>query len=195
MKKIVCSLVFLFVAGIASSAALAQDPQLPDVENLDVQGDTLLWDPLEGASGYNISLDYRYYDTVRDANSYQLSEPGTYRVIAFNNSGEYGSDYGLEAEYGGSDADMSVSYSYDYNSLLVYQTCVNVGAGESCIARCPRSYKPENHSTIYPSKMTGGACSTSDIVEADAWVGHSSYTCTVPTFSGEVVAQAICFTR
>lgn len=195
MKKISSSLVFLLVAVTASSVAMAQDPQLPDVVNLDVQGDTLVWDALEGATGYNISLDYRYYDTVRNANFYSLSEPGTYRVIAFNNSGDYGSDYGLEVEYGGSDADISVSYSYDFDSLLVYQTCVNVGAGESCIARCPTSYKPENHSTIYPRRMTGGACSTSDIVEADAWVGHKSYTCTVPTFSGEVVAQAICLTR
>ena len=42
------------------------------------------------------------------------------------------------------------------------------------------------------SHVTGGACSTSDIVEADALVSRTTYRCTVPIFSGEVTAQAIC---
>lgn len=192
MKNSLFFLVFLFV----SHTVFAQDPTLPDVENLRIEDDTLIWDAQAGATGYNISLNLRYYDTVRDINSFSLSEPGTYRVIAFNNSGEYGSDYGLMVDFDGGVTDNSVSYSYDYTSLLVYQTCVNVGPGESCIARCPSSYKPDNfHNTIYPRYMTGGACTTSDIVEADSWIGHKSYHCTVPTFSGEVVAMAICLTR
>lgn len=192
MKKIFYALALLFVA----QTAMAQDPTLPDVENLRIEGDMLVWDPLEGATGYNIRLR-GYYDTVRDSNSYALTEPGTYRVTAFNDSGEYGSDYGMQVEYGGNDPDNTVGYSYNYATLIVYQTCRNVEPGGSCTARCPYEYEPENQysQTVYFSYMSGGACSTSDIVEADAWAGHRSYQCTVPTFSGEVVAQAICVRR
>jgi hypothetical protein len=156
--------------------------------------DALVWDLQEGATGYNITKGYRYYDTVRGSASYQLTEPGDYRVVAFNDFGEYGSDYGTAAVYDGSDAESSVSYSYNNISLVVYSTCKNVGPGQSCVARCPTSYIPEGYNNpIYPNRMTGGACTTSDIVEADSWMGHRSYKCTVPTFSGEVVAMAMCF--
>jgi len=190
MKKLFCFIVFF----TAISNAFAQTPLLPDVENVRIEGDMLVWDAQDGASGYNVTRNYRYYDTVKNATTYMLTEPGTYRVTPFNDDGYFGSDYGLTAEYDGSDPDRSVSYSYNFYTLIVYQTCKNVGPGESCIARCPSSYEPdlEYTTTVYPRSITGGACSTSDIVEADAWIGHRSYQCTVPTFSGEVVAQAMC---
>lgn len=189
MKLILIVMLNLIVISLAH----AQDPTLPDVENVRVEGATLAWDALDEATGYNISLNYRYYDTVRGRTSYELTEPGTYRVTPFNDNGEYGSDYGLSVEYSGGVINENVEYSYDFNTLIVRKTCVDVGPGESCIARCPTSYVPqENYRAIRPRYMSGGACSTSDIVEADAWVGHRSYHCTVPTFSGEVIAQAIC---
>jgi len=191
MKKIFCSLIFLLLA----STAFAQDPTLPDVENVRIEGDTLVWDALDGATGYNVLLNRRYYDTVRGVTSYDLSEAGKYSLTPFNDAGEYGDDYGPQAEYEGGDPNSSVQFSYDFNTLIVRNTCVDVGPGESCVARCPTSYTHENHRTIYPRYISGGACSTSDIVESDSWVGHSSYHCTVPTFSGEVIAQAICRTR
>lgn len=173
--------------------AFAQDPTLPDVENLRIEGGTLYWDALDEATGYNIRLNYQYYDTVKGSASYSLSEPGTYAITAFNDAGEYGSDYALRIDYEGGSANDNVEYSFDYITLIVRKTCVNVGPGESCIARCPRSFEPQQYVQAFrPNFMSGGACSTSDIVEADAWVGHKSYHCTVPTFSGEVIAQAIC---
>ena len=76
---------------------------------------------------------------------------------------------------------------------MVYNTCKDVGPGESCIAHCPSSKDvPWSSGIQYFRYLTGGACSTSDIVEADAFIGPTTYSCTVPTFSGEVVAQAIC---
>ena len=193
MRTTFFTLVLLWCA----KSVFAQAPTLPDVENLRIDGGTLIWDSLPEATGYNISLNYRYYDTVRNATSYELSEAGTYRITAFNDAGEYGSDYGLRVDFAGGSTDNTVGYSYNYSTLLVYKTCFNVGPGESCIAQCPVSYQPDNQpgQTIYPRYMSGGACSTSDIVEADAWIGHYSYSCTVPTFSGEVVAQAICLIR
>jgi len=185
MKKIFSLIVVL----IFTQPLFAQDTHLPDVENVQLENDMLVWDAQE----------YRYYTTVRGSTSFQLTEPGTYRVSSFDDNGLFGDDYGTPVEYTGSDPDTSVSYSYIYNTptLLVYQTCKNVMPGESCVATCPYRYTPEVEYAreLILSYMSGGACSTSDIVEADAWVGHRSYSCTVPTFSGEVVAQAICVAR
>jgi len=192
MRKIICSVFLLFI----TTVTFAQDPTLADAENVRIEGNTLVWDPVPGATGYNINLRYNYYDTVRDATSFELNEPGGYRVVAFNDSGEYGSDYGTEVEYAGDETDASIRYSYRYPTLIVYKTCVNVGPGESCVATCPRTYQPEGYySALYVGNVTGGACSTSDIVEADAFIGHRTYKCTVPTFSGEVIAQAACTDR
>jgi len=195
MKMLFCSVVLFVLA----QPLMAQDTHLPIVENVQVENDMLTWDAQDGAAGYNIYKSYSYYTTVRDNTAYQLTEPGTYRVSAFDGNGNFGSAYGTPIEYTGSDPDTSVSYSYTYGSptVLVYKTCKNVMPGESCVAICPYRYKPElEYSGEFSlTHMTGGACSTSDIVEADGWIGHRSYTCTVPTFSGEVVAQAICAKR
>jgi hypothetical protein len=87
----------------------------------------------------------------------------------------------------------SVTYGGRNPVLMVYNTCKDVGPGESCIAHCPSSKDvPWSSGIKYFRYLTGGACSTSDIVEADAFIGPTTYSCTVPTFSGEVVAQAIC---
>ena len=183
-------LMLLSIAFLFSTVARAD--LLPDVENVQIDGQVLSWDAQEGATGYNIILNYTYYDTVRDAQSYTLSEPGLYRIVSFNDVGDFGSDYPDEVEYAPGTAESSVGYNYQYPVLLVYKTCKDVGPGDSCIAICPRTYKTQYNQTIYPEYMSGGACSTSDIVEADAFVSRKTYKCTVPTFSGEVVAQAIC---
>ena len=173
---------------------------LPRVTGLTLEGNELSWDAQEGASGYNIHLNYDYYDTVRSGTSYTLSEPGNYHVISFNDSGEFGvtrnpDEIGqpyIFVEYMGSEGDVEVSLDGRSNVLIVTTTCTNVGPGETCIASCPNSYETEFGNTRSISHLSGGACSTSDIVEADAAVSPETYRCTVPTFSGVVTAQAIC---
>lgn len=173
---------------------------LPPVTGLALDGDQLSWDAQDGADGYNVYLDYTYFDTVRDALTYTVTEPGDYHVISFNDDGVYGvtRDPNMTGgpfpfvTFAGGEAFDSVSYDYHYRTLLAYNTCTDVGPGESCIARCPTSFDAPFGGTRYVSYMSGGACSTSDIVEADAFISPLTYRCTVPTFSGEVVAQAIC---
>lgn len=170
---------------------------LPRVTGLALNADQLSWDAQEGATGYNIHLNYDYYDTVRGTTSYTVTEPGRYHVISFNDNGEYGvtrneDEIGQQyifVEYEGTND--SISYDFDFNVLVVSNTCKNVGPGETCIAQCPDSYESE-FGTASIAFLSGGACSTSDIVEADALASPNNYRCTVPTFSGEVVAQAIC---
>ncbi len=172
----------------------AQADLLPSPTNLSIEGDVLTWDEVEGATGYNIYLGFGYFDTVKGSTQYKLSQSGSYWVVAFDDAGNYGSQYGNDAtvEYAG--AGDSVTVNTSFYSSIVQTTCQNVGPGESCVASCTST------STILePAKFTrylsGGGCSTSDIVEADAFIGRFTYQCTVPTFSGEVVAQAICVHR
>lgn len=183
--------VFIFLNLMFSAAHAAI---LPDVENVRIDGQVLTWDAQEGATGYNIIFEYSYYDTVRGPLSYQLNEPGTYSVIAFNDMDDYGKNHSLErVEYSADTGTASVDYDLKYRTLLVYKTCQDVGPGESCIALCPSNFTdPLYRNTVRINYMSGGACSTSDIVEADAFISEDAYKCTVPTYSGEVVAQAIC---
>ena len=196
MKTIFNALALLIVL-TSMQTAMAD---LPRVTGLTLEGNELSWDAQEGASGYNIHLNYDYYDTVRSGTSYTLSEPGNYHVISFNDSGEFGvtrnpDEIGqpyIFVEYMGSEGDVEVSLDGRSNVLIVTTTCTNVGPGETCIASCPNSYETEFGNTRSISHLSGGACSTSDIVEADAAVSPETYRCTVPTFSGVVTAQAIC---
>ncbi len=182
------------------SASVTAMADLPRVTGLALDGDQLTWGAQEGATGYNIHLDYDYFDTVRGDTQYTVTEPGNYHVISFNDEGEFGvtrnpDEIGqpyISVEYTGSETDDSISYDGRYNVLIVTKTCKDVGPGETCIARCPVTYETEFGTTRYTEYLSGGACSTSDIVEADAAVSPETYRCTVPTFSGEVTAQAIC---
>ena len=192
---------FVATAALCFSGSLfAAD--LPRVTGLTLTGDTLSWDAQDGATGYNIHLDYQYYDTVRGALEYTVSLPGDYHVISFNDQGDFGvtrndDEVGepyIFVTYEADGSDSSISYTYNYSTLTVQHTCRDVGPGETCIATCPSEYQLEApfSSRVYTDYLSGGACSTSDIVEADAFIGPQTYSCTVPTYSGEVVAQAIC---
>ena len=171
---------------------------LPRVTGLALEGDRLSWDAQEGAAGYNIHLDYDYFDTVRGSTRYTVTEPGRYHVVSFNDAGEFGvtrepSEGGqpyVFVEYAGSDD--AVSYDADSNVLIVTRTCTDVGPGQTCIANCPARHETDFGAVLEIAYLSGGACSTSDIVEADALASRNTYRCTVPTFSGEVTAQAIC---
>lgn len=186
MKKMI-SLLFTLVALTCSSVNAAE---LGSVENVRVEGNQLVWDSLAGATGYNIYYDYDYYDTVKGKEQYTLSDSGVYNVVPFDDAGNFGSQYGDYIDYAADDSAGSQVTENGY-TLTVHKTCTNVGPGESCLAACPNVYEG-TYQSHYTKYMSGGACSTSDIVEADAFVSGNTYKCTVPTFSGEVVAQAIC---
>ncbi len=195
MKRL-SSIVVVFLLFLNTASA----DNLPRVTGLNLEGDLLTWDAQWGAVGYNIYLDFEYFDTVGDVQEYTVTEPGKYHVISFNGSGDFGvlrnegeTGPAFLAEYTG--VAENVSYTFRYPVLIVQHTCQDVGPGESCIARCPDVHEVnygEFTSTYYPWYLSGGACSTSDIVEADAFVSPRTYSCTVPTFSGEVVAQGVC---
>lgn len=185
------SLLGLSILALQAGNAFAQS--LPQVENIRVDGDTLAWDAVDVAAGYNIYRDHSYFDTVRGVLEYTLSEPGTYGVVAFDGSGSFGpTPRGDDtAEYAPGDGTAAAETINSF-TVTIQKTCRNVAPGGSCIASCPRSVERPNGGTVSLAYLSGGACATSDIVEADAFVSDRTYKCTVPTFSGEVTAQAVC---
>lgn len=197
MRNLIATMSTLITLLFYGGDALAE---LPRVTGLNLEGDLLSWDAQDGATGYNIHLDYDYYDTVRGITEYTVTEQGNYHVISFNDQGEYGvtrnpDEIGqpyIFVEYTGSDSDDSITLDPRSSMVIVTKTCTDVAPGETCIARCPQSFETEFGAIRSVEYLSGGACSTSDIVEADAIVSPETYRCTVPTFSGEVTAQAIC---
>ncbi len=173
------------------SVPLVDAALLPNPTNVSLDGNILTWDRVDDSTGYNIYLNFRYFDTVRDSTQYGVTQPGRYWVVAFDDNGNFGQTYGRElaVEYSGSGDNISVTENY-YTSI-VQTTCLDVGPGESCIANCG-SVSTHTNPPKTPRYMSGGGCATSDIVEADAFIGQYTYQCTVPTYSGEVIATAIC---
>jgi len=174
---------------LVSSTLLAQNFNAPT--NVRIEGDRLLWDPVEDAGGYNIYWNYGYLATVKDSAEYRMQFDGLYQVVAFDPSASlFSSQFadGVEVTYEVGDQQDSPESLIGRPLVKVFSvTCDNVGPGETCTASC-----------LVPGEFrmaTGGACSTSDIVEADATASQWAYSCTVPTFSGEVTAQVYCLDR
>lgn len=180
------------------SSAQAQDEAFPNPENVRIEGNTLHWDPVSDASGYNILFNARdvtdfvftrnmnYLDTVRGSTEYNVSEIGTYQVIAFNQDASQFSPTNSMGDAYYNPNNESVERPNELLTADLMQvrskTCANVEPGGSCRAICPLQH----------DIATGGACSTSDIVEADATATTISYQCSVPLFSGFVTAHVYC---
>ena len=180
------TLCALFVLSL-SSPLLANDFPVPD--DIRIEGERLLWEPVAGAGGYNIYLNNGYLTTVRNRTDFRLQVDGLYQVVAFDESAsrfsrQTGPDTGATYEVGASQSETNALGLSVVKVVSV--TCRDVGPGESCTASC----RLPDDSVVRVA--TGGACSTSDIVEADASASPFSYSCAVPTFSGEVRAQAYC---
>lgn len=193
---------FLLLLALTLFIPVAHANNLPTVTGVELVDDQMSWDAQEGAVGFNIYFNGQYYDTVRDTTRYSVTEPGRYNLTSFNDDGVFSLvNWGDEVTYEGASQDGTV-YNFQVFALYVTKTCSNVGPGESCIAQCPGSFRPSDFGNNLPpnriytfTHVSGGACSTSDIVEADALVSDNNYRCTVPTFSGEVTAQAVCAVR
>lgn len=179
------------LAGLLLLVPLANAETLPSPENLAFDNGVLSWDAVDGATGYNIYFDYRYFDTVKGSTQYEPGQSGSYWVVAFDDDGNFGVTYGDYVDVQVDQGSDNISVTYNYYNAIVQKTCTDVGPGESCIASCTST---ETH--LDPPEFTmflsGGGCSTSDIVEADVFISPNTYSCTVPTFSGEVIAQAVC---
>ena len=139
-----------------------------------------MWDPVEGAGGYNINTGFgSYLTTVKNRTDFQLQVGGRYSVIAFDVSATlFSNPFAGVAYKAGSDSAVSVSSDINNRVQVVSVACQNVGPGESCSVSCRISGSF--------GVATGGACATSDIVESDATAGLTSYSCS-DAFSVESV--------
>lgn len=110
----------------------------PKVENARVEGNTLVWESLTVADGYNIYKDCPYLDSVKGRASYQLSEAGRHDVVAFEDVGHFGVQYDHHEQFV-PDVEQGVNITIDYYMAIVQRTYVDQNSGESCIAVCPLS--------------------------------------------------------
>ncbi len=80
----------------AGSSPLDPD-QLPAVSGVVSDGSTITWEPVDGASGYNIYLDNLYLDTVENSTSYEPTGSGRFSVAAFDNLGRFSPLFEVDA--------------------------------------------------------------------------------------------------
>lgn len=67
----------------------AHAQQLATVTGVEFDGALITWNELPGAAGYNIYLNLEYLDTVRSATQYPADVPGEYRIVAFDQNGNF----------------------------------------------------------------------------------------------------------
>jgi len=140
--------------------------------------------------GYNIYWNLGYLTTVKNRTDFKMQVDGRYQVVAFDQSATRFSsqfDDNVDVNYKVGATPSSTGSEGGLIIKVVSITCKDVGPGESCSASCrlPGDFHV----------ATGGACAPSDIVEADAYASPFAYSCTVPTFSGEVTTQVYCLDR
>jgi len=71
---------------------------LAAVTGVAYDGETITWESLEGAAGYNIHLDFDYLLTVGNVTSFVPSQPGEYSVVAYDEQGNYSPIQIIEAD-------------------------------------------------------------------------------------------------
>ena len=78
-------LLFLFL----SLPVYSQSSQLEPVTGVQFDGTDISWDPLLGAAGYNVHLNFEYLDTVSSSTSYTPTQSGRYYIAAFDELGNF----------------------------------------------------------------------------------------------------------
>ena len=79
------ALLFLLL----SSPVYSQSNQLDPVTGVQFDGTDISWDPLPGATGYNVHLNFDYLDTVSLGTSYTPTQSGRYYIAAFDELGNF----------------------------------------------------------------------------------------------------------
>ena len=67
----------------------SQSSQLEPVSGIQFDGTDISWNPLSGATGYNVHLNFGYLDTVRIGTSYTPTQSGRYSIAAFDGLGNF----------------------------------------------------------------------------------------------------------
>ncbi len=172
--------------------AQAQGTQLPMVQNVNLSGNQLTWDAVEGASGYNIQLGFRYFDTVRDGLAYTVEVGGEYTVVAFDDDGNFSpamftaDNRELFEDAPENNQNPAVA---TVDSAFIFNECLDLDAGESCVASCPAFL-----GNALVGSSTGGACSSSGTDFVNSSITPDDYSCTVSSFTARVEATVICRT-
>ncbi len=191
LSQSLVAIVFLCVGWTQARAG-----EMPMVQNVNLSGDQLTWDAVEGATGYNIQLRFGYFDTVRDGRVYTVVEAGEYTVVAFDDNGNFSPAMFTSENRAlfedGPDNTPSGSILAD-DSAFFSTLCLDVDVGESCVASCP-DFVGSNTGDLFVGSSTGGACSSSGTDFVSASITPDDYSCTVSSFTARVEAHVVCRT-
>ncbi len=187
---------FLLLSGMAHSMSIGT-PQ-----NIQINDNTLSWDAVADAGGYNIyyfaggpskfGVETEYLTTVKNATSYSDLQPGIYSVVAFNEAATiFGNksaaiwlrDDGTVDDFTDSRAGTTVTLMGSNDDRYRVETrCVDEGSS-ICVASC--------NTDGLEGIVTGGYCSASD-AHINASGGTDAYQCYSPTGASLITAGAYC---
>lgn len=193
--------IFLLFAGLANAMPF------PSVQNLFIEDNTLSWDAVANAGGYNIyylpggpskNATVEYFTTVKNATSLSDIQPGVYSVIAFSEDETQFSESssapfiwlrpdGVVDNPDGPDgpgdtiSTTITFYGNNNDRYLVETECTDeVGI---CTANC--NYEGN------AGYITGGFCSASDShLNSSGYIDH--YQCYAPNGAAVMTAGAYC---
>ena len=89
MRKICSSSLIPFLFLLLSLPVYSQSSQLEPVTGVQFDGTDISWNPLPGATGYNVHLNFDYLDTVSIGTSYTPTQSGRYYIAAFDELGNF----------------------------------------------------------------------------------------------------------
>ena len=89
MRKICSGSLIPFLFLLLSLPVYSQSSQLEPVTGVQFDGTDISWNPLPGATGYNVHLNFDYLDTVSIGTSYTPTQSGRYYIAAFDELGNF----------------------------------------------------------------------------------------------------------
>ncbi len=186
VKQSTLLLLKVFILCVISVHVKAQ--QLPPVQNVQLNGDQITWDAVEGATGYNVYFQGNYETTLRGDLQYTATETGSYGITAFDDAGNFSPRRGSNAVFfeGGVDNRPFV-IEVGEGVAYITQRCFDVGAGDTCVARCGGVING-----FLVGSATGGSCSSSDGTNINSLISFKEYACTVSVFTSRVESKVAC---
>jgi len=198
MTKLWIRMIFLPAFLLFSGWSYAMS--FPAVQNLRYENNTLMWDAVVDAGGYNLyyssgpskhGLFSEYLTTVKNATTYSEVIPGIYQVVAFNQEETLFSEQSTakliwireDGTVDNFDSDGStVTYYGANNERYLVETRCSDGSS-TCTANCNAE-----GNTGY---VTGGFCSASEAhINASGYTDH--YSCYAPTNASVITTGVYC---
>lgn len=201
-------------------SSVVHSMSIPAVQNLQISNDTLQWNEVADAGGYNVyyfaggpskfEITFDYLSTVKGATSFTGLQPGLYRVIAFNADatvfGEVSSASSIWLREDGSVDDSNFADNNGDDSNVVDNNVADIDnvtitffgsnneryiVENQCVEDGAGFCEASCNAEGNQGFATGGYCSSSE-PHINASGGEDYYSCSNPEFEGVIIVGAYC---